>query len=142
MRWNTTKQKYGARATESVEGEKFDSVKEMTRYNVLTMLQTEGEIYGLRRQVKIKILPKIMGRQKARTARGVRWHEYVDERAVYYTADFAYRRAKDGLYILEEVKSVATRTARDYPIRRKLVKMRLLNHNSLGRGQWKFEEYV
>ena len=66
----------------------------------------------------------------------------VDERAKYNTADFTYLNS-DGQYVISEVKSVGTQLARDYPLRRALIKRIIFLHNEeVGFQDWVFEEYV
>ena len=82
---------------------KFDSKKELARYNELKYLVLAKEISNLLMQVKFELIPK----QK-------------DERAVSYYADFVYN--EKGQTIVEDVKSEATRKDKAYIIKRKLIK--------------------
>lgn len=90
-----------------VNGETYDSKKEHARWLYLQEQERNGEISELQRQVKFELIPsqRIDGR--------------VVERACSYYADFVYK--KDGLQIVEDVKSPATRKAKDYIIKRKLM---------------------
>ena len=92
-------------------GMTFDSMKEAHRYNELLMMLRAGEINGLERQVPFELIPA----QKDDDGR-------VIERAVVYRADFVYR-TKKGKYIVEDVKSSATKTP-EYIIKRKLLLFR------------------
>lgn len=82
----------------------FDSKKEYCRYYELLLLQQAGEISGLRRQERFMIVPKKNGVRRAR----------------YYTADFVYT-AKDGVKVIEDVKSEITKKNPVYTLKRDLV---------------------
>lgn len=94
--------KYGARAI-TVDGIKFPSLKEATRWRELTLLQRAGEIRNLRRQVTIKLM---CGETPIKTRTG---------RAMKLTVDFAYEDSRLGwAEVLEESKGMRTR---DYEVR-------------------------
>ena len=86
----------------------FDSRKEARRWQELRYLLRAGVISRLERQTPFELIPA----QKDETGR-------VVERAVTYRADFTYRD-EHGNYIVEDVKSKATRTP-EYIIKRKLL---------------------
>ena len=86
----------------------FDSKKEKARFEQLQILQRVGEIRDLQKQVPFELIPA----QKDRDGKTI-------ERAVKYIADFTYR-TKNGVFVVEDVKSPATRT-KDYIIKRKLM---------------------
>ena len=95
--------KYGNTKCKSMDGQKFDSIKERNRYYELQLMQKAGIITNLRRQVKFVLIPKQDG-----------------EREVAYKADFVYEDRETGLTVVEDVKSSATKTA-EYIIKRKLM---------------------
>ena len=64
----------------------------------------------------------------------------VDEKAAHYTPDFLYYDCETSEYVMLEVKSFITRRQHDYPLRRKLMRRIMAEHNNKGRGQWRFEE--
>jgi len=97
------KSKYSNKKTE-IDGVVFDSFKEGNRYKELILLQRAGEIEDLKIQVPFELIPKQKG-----------------ERAVKYIADFVYYDNKKQQMIVEDVKSIATKT-KDYIIKRKLMK--------------------
>ena len=76
------KNKYHAKKI-TVDGETFDSKKELNRYRELQLLEKSGKIWDLCRQVKFELIPA----------------QYKDgkcvERACTYIADFVYKE-KDG----------------------------------------------
>lgn len=82
-----------------VDGHKFDSKKEASRYGALKMLLQSGEISDLNLQCKFEILPKQEG-----------------YRAINYFADFTYY--ENGVLIVEDVKGVKTQV---YQIKKKLM---------------------
>lgn len=85
---------------------RFDSKKELLRYNELQLMAKSGMISCLKRQVPFELIPKQLENGR------------VVERAVKYIADFAYYEG--GHYIVEDVKSPITRTDA-YTIKRKLM---------------------
>lgn len=99
------KNKYGNRKIEC-NGMKFDSLKEYRRWGALRLLEEEGEILNLRRQVKFVLIPaqRIDGK--------------VVERECSYYADFVYTDRITNQTICEDVKGVRTK---DYIIKRKLM---------------------
>lgn len=84
----------------------FDSKKEFQRYQELKALEKAGMITELKRQVPFLLVP-------SQSENG-----HVVERSVRYIADFAYY--ENGRYVVEDVKSPATRTDA-YKIKRKLM---------------------
>ena len=100
-----TMSKYNACKT-MVFGQLFDSKAEASRYLQLRALEKAGEIEGLHTQVSFELIPKLDG-----------------QRACYFIADFVYN--KDGKTIVEDVKSIATKT-QAYMIKKKLM---LWRHN-------------
>lgn len=99
--------KYHARKWE-LDGKTFDSHKEARRYQELRYLLRAGVISSLERQTRFLLIPA----QKDESGK-------VIERAVTYLADFTYWD-ENGNYIVEDVKSEATRT-REYILKRKLL---------------------
>lgn len=100
------------------DGESFDSKKELLRWNELQIMQTAGEIHGLKRQKKFLLIPA-QREPDTYGKRGGKHKGAVIEREVSYYADFAYY-TKDGHEVVEDVKSPVTRT-KDYIIKRKLM---------------------
>ena len=99
--------KYKNRKTE-IFGIKFDSKKEAERYIHLKAKEKNGEITGLKRQVRYELIPsqRIDGK--------------VVERKCDYVADFVYFDELKKETVVEDVKSKATRTS-TYIIKRKLM---------------------
>lgn len=93
------REKYG-NSKMFIEGIKFDSKKEMTRYFELRMLQALGEISDLRRQVTYQLS------------------------VCKYIADHCYKD-KSGNEVVEDVKSKATRKLPVYRLKKKLMKAEL-----------------
>lgn len=117
MAWNNSdlfrrrESKYGAKKVD-YKGEKFDSVKEFSRYNELKMLQQAGEISGLKRQVKYVLIPKQNDPDTGRLL----------EREASYIADFVYKDKKTGETVVEDVKGYTHGTAYGiFAIKRKLM---------------------
>lgn len=100
-----------------VNGERFDSLKELSRYNQLLKLQDEGKISDLKRQVKFVLIPA-QREEETISPRGRLRPGKVIEREVAYWADFTY--LLDGKMVVEDVKSPITRTE-VYKVKRKLM---------------------
>ena len=97
------RQKYNSRKT-IVDGIKFDSKKEATRYKELKTLEKSGVISNLQRQVKYVLIP------------AQREDKKLIERECSYYADFVYIRG--GEQVVEDTKGVRTP---EYIIKRKLM---------------------
>ena len=133
--------KYFAKKIRNEHGE-FDSKAEYERYLQLKQQETEGLISCLKQQVRFEIIPMTPKKVEKKLKTKTKEIEMVDERAKYYTADFTYLNS-DGQYVISEVKSVGTQLARDYPLRRALIKRIIFLHNKeVGFQDWVFEEYV
>lgn len=102
---NMQRSKYRNTKIETEDG-KFDSKREYKRWLELKHMQETGTIKYLRRQTKFELIPhqKIDGK--------------VVELACNYVADFTYFCG--GVFVVEDVKSKATRTPA-YIIKRKLL---------------------
>lgn len=98
--------KFGAIKTE-INGVKYDSKKESRRAADLALLERAGQIADLRRQVRFELVPAT-----------------ATERPVFYLADFVYYEISNKRWIVEDVKSPATRAVPAYVIKRKLMKWR------------------
>ncbi len=100
--------KYNAVKIEK-DGVKFDSQKEYKRYIELTAQMQRGEIQDLKCQVKFELAPKvkIAGEKRAKPA-------------LRYFADFTYLR--DGVQIVEDVKSAVTRKLASFRNKKHLMK--------------------
>ena len=96
--------KYGNRKV-SVNGYKFDSMREAQRYTELLLLQRAREISDLRLQVPFELVPK----QKDSRGRVIREIKYV--------ADFVY--TENGKMVVEDVKGCKTK---EYELKKKLLK--------------------
>lgn len=98
--------KYGNKKWQ-LDGKTFDSQREARRYQELRWLLRTGVITDLQMQVPFELIPsqRVGGK--------------VVERPVTYIADFVYT-TEDGLRVVEDVKSPATRTPQ-YIIKRKLM---------------------
>lgn len=135
------KQKYFSKKVRNEYGV-FDSETEYGRFLYLKHLENIGEISDLKQQVKFEIIPKIIRVDKIQLKTKTKLVERVEERAAHYTCDFTYIE-KGGQLIIEEVKTKGTMLARDYPLRKKLIKQLIHKHNEeLGFNDWVFREYV
>lgn len=99
--------KYHAKKWE-LDGQLFDSHKEARRWQELRYLLRAGVISRLDRQTTFELIP---AQKDPVTGK-------LLERAVIYKADFTYW--ENGKFVVEDVKSEATRT-REYIIKRKLM---------------------
>lgn len=91
------------------DGMTFDSKKEYKRYIELKSMHQRGEITRLEHHTKFELAPKTIleGEKRAKPA-------------VRYFADFTYYIADK--YIVEDVKSVATRKLASYRTKKHLMK--------------------
>lgn len=101
--------KFNAQKVEC-DGMTFDSKKEYRRYIELKAMQQKGEIFGLEHHTKFELAPKTMleGEKRAKPA-------------LRYFADFTYYDIS-GEYIVEDVKSAATRKKDSYRNKKHLMK--------------------
>lgn len=90
------KKKYGNIQT-NMDDLTFDSEKEKNRYYELKIMQRRGEISDLKLQVEFTIVKK---------REGVVSSKNKDRK---YIADFTYTISKTGQFIVEDVKSDATK---------------------------------
>lgn len=115
---NSQSRKYHNRPT-TVNGIRFDSKKEASRFVVLSSMQQSGKIRKLRLQAQYTLQESYITPEGERV------------RAIRYVADFAYERATEPdvtgkvywLPVVEDVKSAATKTDK-YKIKAKLLKER------------------
>ena len=101
--------KFNAQKIE-LDGMTFDSKKELKRYIELKAMQQHGEIFELEHHTKFELAPKIKleGEKRAKPA-------------LRYFADFTYYNIT-GEYIVEDVKSAATRKLASYRNKKHLMK--------------------
>lgn len=99
------------RATPSGAILRFDSMKEARRFDWLIERERRGEIRELRLQVDFTLQEAYTDTEGRRV------------RAIRYRADFTYYEGTQGVKVVEDVKSRATRT-RDYAMKKKLLKDR------------------
>ena len=137
---SNTRNKFGARKIRNEWGE-FDSRAEMARYIELVQMQRVGLINGLQRQVRYEIIPAIRVQKEIALKTKTKYVERVDEKAAHYTCDFQYYQ--DGVLVIEDAKSEATRKEKDYVLRRKLMKHLIQEQNEVaGREAMRFNEWV
>ncbi|NNP69886.1 DUF1064 domain-containing protein [Acinetobacter sp. Ac_5812] len=100
--------KFNAQKVE-FDGMTFDSKKEYKRYIELKAIQQRGEITRLEHHTKFELAPKtkLEGEKRAKPA-------------VRYFADFTYYLAHK--YMVEDVKSAATRKLASYRTKKHLMK--------------------
>lgn len=91
-----------------VDGEVFDSKKELSRWRQLLMMEKSGVITELEKQVPFVVIePVVIAGKK--------------EKATVYVADFVYKQG--GKFIVEDTKSAITRKLPVYRLKRKLMKV-------------------
>lgn len=105
---NSKSNKYFAKKTE-VDGVTFDSKKEANRFMQLHVMQRNGHIHSLARQVPFEIICS------------QRREDGYLERATSYVADFVYFDVFKGKIVVEDVKSPYTRKNPTYILKRKLM---------------------
>ena len=95
--------------------ERFHSLKELRRWNDLCLLEEQGVITDLRREVKFVLIPA-QREEETVTPRGKTRPGKVIERELAYYADFVYK--KDGKLHVEDAKGMRTEV---YKIKKKLL---------------------
>lgn len=114
--WQARKQKYHAQKV-TFDGMEFDSKREMIRWQELRALERNGEIFGLRRQVRFELIPAQyapdMVTKTGKVKRGA-----CLERKCDYIADFVYTDKGTGETVVEDAKGMKTEV---YKIKRKLM---------------------
>lgn len=136
------KPKYFHRKVE-IDGIKFDSKAEGEWYLILKGLERAGEISDLRLQPVYEIIPKLTTLVPVHLKTKTKWVTRVLERNAVYTADFEYTDNTTGQRVTMEVKSKGSKLARDYPLRRKLIRRILKEKNEmLGSEHYVFREVI
>lgn len=102
----------------NIDGEVFDSQKELRRYRELRLMEAAGEISNLQRQVKYILIPTQREPDTIGKRGGIKKGRLIEKECAYW-ADFVYI-GKDGDTVVEDVKSEITRTT-EYRIKRKLM---------------------
>ena len=137
---SNTRNKFGARKFRNEWGE-WASKSEFWRFAELLEMQHKGLISGLQRQVKYEIIPAIKVQKEIALKTKTKVVERVEEKAAHYTCDFQY--TQDGVLVIEDAKSEATRKEKDYVLRRKLMKHLIQEQNEVaGREAMRFNEWV
>ena len=135
-----SRNKFGARKIRNAWGE-FDSNAEWVRYVELLDMQRKGVISNLQRQVRYEIIPAITYEKTIVLKTKTKVVERVDEKPAHYTCDFQYQQ--DGVLVIEDAKTDATRKEKDYVLRRKLIKHLIREQNEVaGREVMRFNEWV
>lgn len=120
MAWNRySGNKYGSKKVE-VDGIVFDSKKEAKRYQELLLLEKEGEITDLQRQVKFVLIPAQYEtvERYSKTGKRLKDKQKCIEKECSYYADFTYFDREKQEVIVEDTKGMRTK---DYIIKRKLL---------------------
>ena len=94
----------------------FDSVLEYKRYCDLKILEGQGKIIGLKRQVKFILIPAQREADEVGKRSGKKQGKVIERECAYY-ADFVYIDS-DGFTVVEDTKGIRTP---EYIIKRKLM---------------------
>lgn len=95
----------------------FDSRKEARHWQELKLLEDEGHIADLQRQVRFELVP-VQREPDRRGPKGGVIKGKVIERKVEYIADFVYTDTETGEMVVEDTKGIKTK---DFIIKRKLM---------------------
>lgn len=105
---------------QTVNGIRFDSMREAARYKELLLMQKAGVIKGLELQVRFVLIPEQRGPSPGVYRSGPHKGEpkpgCIIEKECCYIADFVY--LENGAAVVEDAKGVRTR---EYIIKRKLM---------------------
>lgn len=118
MAWRNYGTKYGNRKVE-LQGEIFDSKKEAKRFLELKALEQAGKISCLERQKKFVLIPAQYAEGTIGPRGGKRKGKLLEREVAYY-CDFYYFDEDTQTFVVEDVKTEATRTP-EYVIKRKLL---------------------
>ena len=94
-----------------IDGIKYDSKKESQRNAYLELMQKQGLISDLKRQVVFELIPTIYEDKVVHLKTKDKFVQRVAQKAVTYKADFTY--IKDGQLVVEDVKASASYAALD-----------------------------
>lgn len=94
-----------------IDGIKYDSKKESQRNAYLELMQKQGLISDLKRQVVFKLIPTIYEDKVVHLKTKDKIVKRVAQKSVTYKADFTY--IKDGQLVVEDVKASASYKALD-----------------------------
>ena len=125
--------KYGAKKVE-YNGMVFDSIGERNRYFELKLLEEQGIITDLQRQVKFVLIPTQREADIIGKRGGVKMGKVI-EKECSYIADFVYE--EDGKIVVEDYKGFRTK---DYRIKKKLmlwvhgIQIKEINYGKKGRN--------
>ena len=114
MRWYQSGNKYRNTKT-IVDGIEFASRKEASRYRELKLLEQNGDIQDLQRQVKYILIPAQREPDIVGVRGGIKKGKVV-EKEVAYIADFVYTQGEQT--IVEDTKGFRTK---EYIIKRKMM---------------------
>lgn len=92
-------------------------MKEYRRYLVLKLMQKEGKITDLQRQVKYTLIPAQREPDTIGKRGGVKKGKLIERECAYY-ADFTYKLVDSGTLVVEDTKGVRTT---EYIIKRKMM---------------------
>lgn len=115
--------KYGSKKV-VIDGQIFDSKKEVHRWNELRLLERAGQIHSLQRQVKFELIPnqyEPTGELYTKGEKKGQSKQRLAERSCSYVADFVYFDSDDR-QIVEDVKGYKNNNAYAlFVIKRKLM---------------------
>ena len=94
-----------------IDGIKYDSKKESQRNAYLELMQKQGLISDLKRQVVFELIPTIYEDKVVHLKTKDKIVKRVAQKSVTYKADFTY--IKDGQLVVEDVKASASYAALD-----------------------------
>ena len=118
--------KCGNKEFTTPDGIKHASKREAFRWLELRMLEKEGKIKGLRRQVTYELMPSQVEHFPRYGAKGQRLKDgiRVIERGVNYIADFVYEDSHTGETVVEDAKGFrdpSSAVYAKYVIKRKMM---------------------
>lgn len=116
-----TRSKYGNKKITTPDGQTFDSKKEKERYDTLRLLEKNGQIWNLQRQVKYILLPSVKEQVPVQLKTKVSYKEKTLFKETAYYADFVYM--ENGEEVVEDVKASDFFQDPVYKLKKKLMYM-------------------
>lgn len=119
MRWKKKPNKYHNRKV-TVGGVTYDSVKEAERHAYLSLLEQQGVIQDLKRQVKHELIPAVKKDEIIHLKTKDKVVTRTLQLPITYTSDFEYTIVETGENVVEDVKASPKLLPKDFQLKAKI----------------------